>query len=65
MTATGGSVYPAFRTLANGSGTAIASVQVTAWVSLQGSVLIWAAAAGDGSLGVAFAFDLATAQTGT
>jgi hypothetical protein len=64
-TATGGSVYPAFRTMANGSGTAISSVQVTAWVSLQGSVLIWAAAARDGSLGVAFAFDLATAQTGT
>ena len=63
-TATGGAVYPAFRTLANGSGTAIASVQVTAWVSLQGSVLIWAAAAGDGSLGVAYALDLATAQTG-
>jgi hypothetical protein len=64
-TATGGSVYPAFRTPANGSGTAIASVQVTAWVSLQGSVLIWAAAARDASLGVAFAFDLATAQAGT
>jgi hypothetical protein len=61
-TATGGSVYPAFRTLTNGSGTAIASVQITAWVSLQGSVLIWAAAAVDGSLGVAYALDLATAQ---
>jgi hypothetical protein len=55
-------VYPAFRTPADDRGTAIASVQVTAWVSLQGSVLIWAVAAGDGSLGVAYALDLATAQ---
>ena len=63
-TANGGSVYPAFRTPADDRGTAIASVQVTAWVSLQGSVLIWAAAAADGSLGVAYALDLAAARLG-
>jgi hypothetical protein len=63
-TADGGSVYPAFQTSANGHATAIASVQTTAWMSLQGTVLIWIAAAVDGSLGVAYAFDLAGPRPG-
>ena len=62
-TADGGSVYPAFRTSANAPATAIASAQTTAWVNLQGTMLLWIAAAVDGSLGVAYAIDLAGART--
>ncbi len=61
-TADGGFVYPAFRTWSAGNATAVASAQTTAWLSLQGTLLIWIAAAVDGSLGVAFAIDLAGEQ---
>ena len=64
-TAAGGSVYPAFRTSPTGRATAIASVQTTAWLTLQGTVLIWIGAAIDGSLGVAYSIDLAGTHTGS
>jgi hypothetical protein len=58
-----GSVYPAFRYASDARSSVLPSVQEPAWLTLEGSILIWVTEASDGWSTGAFAVDLSQIPT--